>query len=121
MLIGRVIDDEIYQHADAALFGLMREVDEVAERAEAGLDLVVVADVVAVVAVGRLLERRQSDAGDAQPLQVVEAAAQALEIADAVAVGIHEGSDVQAVDDRVLVPEVLDHARSMGPSASPWV
>ena len=109
MLVGRVVDDQVDQHAHAALMGAVGELDEVAERAEARVDVVVVGDVVAVVALRRGLERHQPDAGDAQALQVVEPAQQPLEIADAVAVGVHEVPDRQAVDDRVLVPEVVDH------------
>ena len=53
MLVGGVIDDEIDQHADAALRGAVRELDEIAERPVSRIDAVVVGDVVAVVAAGR--------------------------------------------------------------------
>ena len=49
--------------------------------------------------------------GDAHALEVVEAAHEALEVSDAVAVGVHVGGDGEAVDDGVLVPEIVDHAR----------
>ena len=42
---------------------------------------------------------------DAEVLQVVELLRQAAEVADAVAVAVVEGADVDLVDDRVLVPE----------------
>ena len=42
------------------------------DRAEARVDAVVVGDVVAVVALGRGLERRQPERVDAQPLEIVE-------------------------------------------------
>ena len=109
MLVRGVVDDEVDEHADAALLGAVGELDEIAERAVARIDAVVVGDVVAVVALRRGLERHQPDRGDAEPVQVVEPAHQAREVADAVAVGIHVGADRQAVDDRVLVPEVIDH------------
>ena len=110
MLIGGVVDDEIDDDADAALPAAMGEFDEVAERAVARIDAVIVGDVVAVVLAGRRLKRHQPDRGDAEPVQIVEPPQQALEIADAVAVGIHIGADGQAIDDAVLVPEVVDHA-----------
>jgi hypothetical protein len=87
----------------------MRELDEIAERAVARIDRVVVGDVVAVVPAGRFLERHQPDRGDAEPVEVVEPAHQPLEVADAVAVGVHEAADGEAIKDRVLVPEVVDH------------
>ena len=37
---------------------------------------------------------------------MVEPAGQSFEIADPVVVSIHEGGDIEAVDNRILVPEV---------------
>src|SRR5207248_7452905 len=71
----------------------------------AGIDIDVVGDVVAVVAQGRREERKHPEAGDAEVLEVVELGEQAGEVADAVCVGVHEGADVELVDDRVFVPE----------------
>ncbi len=110
MLVRGVVDDEIDDDANAALLAAMGEFDEVAERAVAGIDAVIVGDVVAVVAARRGLERHQPDRGDAEAVQIIEPPQQALEVADAVAVGIHIGADGQAIDYAVLVPEVVDHA-----------
>ena len=113
MLVRGVVDDEIDDDADAALLAAMGEFDEVAERAVARIDAVIVRDVVAVVPAGRRLERHQPDRGDAEPVQIVQPPQQALEIADAVAVGIHIGADGQAIDHAVLVPEVVDHGAAL--------
>ena len=113
MLVGGVIDDEIDDDANAALLAAMGELDEVAERAVARIDAVIVRDVVAIVLAGRGLKRHQPDRGDAEPVKIIEPAQQALEIADAVAVGVHIGADRQAIDDTVLVPEVGDHDRML--------
>src|SRR5581483_9581440 len=96
--VGGVVDDEVDQDADAAALGLVHELDEVARRAEARVDGVEVGDVVAVVAAGRGLERREPDRVDPEALDVVEAAGEAFEVAAAVAVRIHERLDVEAVD-----------------------
>ena len=103
-----VVGDEVDDDAQAAFLGLVREGDEIAERAEARVDRVEIGDVVAVVAVGRGVEGQEPDAGGAEILDMVEPVGEPLEIADAVAVRIHEGLDVEAVDDGVLVPEI-DH------------
>ena len=116
MLVGGVVDDEIDDDADAALLAAMGEFDEVAERAVARIDAVIVGDVVAVVPAGRGLERHQPDRGDAEPVQIIQPPQQALEIADAVAIGVHIGADGEAIDHAVLVPEVVDHeAALIGP------
>ena len=109
MLVGGVVDDEIDDHADAALLAAMGEFDEVAERAIARVDAVIVGDVIAIVLAGRRLERHQPDRGDAEPVQIIQPPQQSFEIADAVAIGIHVGADGQAIDHAILVPEVVDH------------
>jgi hypothetical protein len=87
---------------------MVHEVDEIAERPVPRMHAVIVGDVVAVVAVGRRIERLQPDTGDAETGQIVEPAGQALEVPDAVAAGILVGFDVETLDDGVLVPEVVD-------------
>ena len=110
MLIRGVIDDEIDNDADAALSAAMSEFDEIAERAVARIDAVIVGNVVAVVSAGRRLKRHQPDRGDAEPVQIVQPPQQSLEIADAVTVGVHIGADGQAIENAALVPEIIDHA-----------
>ena len=75
-------------------------------RAEPPVDAVEVDDVVAVVAVGRGVERHEPQARHAQLGQVVDALGQPRQVAAPVAVGVEERLDVQAVDDRVLPPQV---------------
>ncbi len=107
-MVHHQIDDD----ADAPLGCCMRELDEVPEVAVARVDLVVVRDVIPVVAARRGLKGHQPDRGDPQPLQIVEAAHQSLEVPDAVGVGVHERADGEAVEDSVLVPEIVDHGLS---------
>src|SRR6185437_4691373 len=114
MLIGGVVNDEVDENAHAALIAGVGELDEVTEGAVARIDVVVVGNIVAVVATGRGLEGHEPDGGDAEALEVVEAAHEAAKVADAVAGGVHEGADVKAIEDGVLVPEVVDHALWVG-------
>ena len=111
MLDRGVVDDQVDQDSYAAIAGLVHELGEVAQGADPGMDVVVVRDVVAVVLARRGVDGVQPDAGDAQPRQVVEPDDQALEVADAVRVGVLEGLDIQAVDDGFLVP-ALGHPTS---------
>ena len=78
--------------------------DEVAQRAELGQYVRVVANVVAAVAQRRLEERREPDAVDAEPLDVVELLRQPLEVAEAVVVRVEEAADADLVEDRLLEP-----------------
>ena len=73
VLVGGVVDDEVDDHPHAAVAGGADQLDEVAVRAEPRVDAVEVGDVVAVVAVGRRVERHQPQAGDAELGEVVDA------------------------------------------------
>src|SRR5690606_6259915 len=64
----------------------------------------VVGDVVAVVVHRRREERRHPDDVDPQPREVVEALEHAAQVADAVAVGVGEGAQVDLVADRPAPP-----------------
>ena len=110
VLVAGVVDDELDHDLHAALVGGVEDLLEIVQGAVAGIDVDVVGDVVAVVAQGRGEEREQPEAGDAEVLEVVELGEQAGEVADAVCVGVHEGADVELVDDRVFVPEWIGGA-----------
>ncbi len=107
MLVRSVVDDEFGDDAEAALLGLLDEALEVLHRAEIGIDVAIITDVVAVVAAGRGIERQQPQRGDAELLQIAEFFRQPGEVADAVIVAVGKRLDMQLVDDRVLVPELI--------------
>jgi hypothetical protein len=102
-----VIDHQLCDHAkpEALCFG--DEPAEILHRPEIGIDAAVVGNVVAVVAAGARVERQQPQCCDAQIVQVVEPIGQAREVADPVAIAVGEGLDVQLIDDRVPVPELI--------------
>ena len=105
MLIAGVIDDQLDHHLHVALVRRVEKRLEVVQGSVGRVDVDVVGDVVAVVAQRRGKERQEPDAGDAEVLQVVEPRQQSREIADAVAVRVGKGANVEFVDDRILVPE----------------
>ena len=53
-------------------------------------------------------EGLEPHAGHAEPLEVIEAPHQALEVTNAISIGILIRLDIETVDDRVLIPEVVD-------------
>jgi hypothetical protein len=105
VLVGRVVDDELGDDLQPALVCLVDEPLELAHRPVVGVDARVVGDVVAVVAQRRGVERQQPQGGDPEVGEVVELAREPTEVADAVAVGVGEGTHVQLVDDGVLEPQ----------------
>jgi hypothetical protein len=84
--VGRVVHDEVGDDAEAAVARRAHELREVPEGTEPRIDAVEVDDVVAVVAVGRGVERHQPHAADADAAEVVEALREPGQVAAAVAV-----------------------------------
>ena len=103
----RMVRHEIDDDMHAVRSRVIHELDIVAERAVLGVHTVVIRDIVPVVAIRRGVERLQPDAGNTQSRKVIQTPAQAFEVADTVAIRVHVLFDVEAVNDGVLVPEVL--------------
>ena len=99
-----VVHDEVHNHANAPGVHLGEHAVKVLHRAEAGLDGLVVADIVAVVPAGGAIEGREPDDVHAQLAQVVQAAGDAGKVAYAVAVGVLEAAGVDLVDHALLPP-----------------
>src|SRR6202012_4153146 len=74
----------------------------------------VVGDVVAEVDLRRGVHGRDPDGIDAEALEVVEALGDAVEVADAVAVGVLIATGIDLVDDCVLPPGAIVLLRGSG-------
>ena len=74
MLVRGVVHDQIDQNTNAALFCAVSELNEIAERTVARIDIVIVGNIVAVVPARRSLKRHQPDRRYAQSMQIIEAA-----------------------------------------------
>jgi hypothetical protein len=109
VLVGDVVDDQIDDHLDAEVLGLVQQLGEVAERPQARVDVVEVGRVVPVVVPGRRVDRMQPQARHTEPRQVVQAPDQPPDVAYAIAVRVLEGVDVGAVHDGFLIPTVTTH------------
>jgi hypothetical protein len=104
VLVGRVVGDVVEDQPQPERVGLGGQAVEVLERAEERLDGGVVGDVVAEVGHRRAVDRRQPHGVDPEPGEVGQAPPDALQIADAVAVGVLERARIDVVDRRVLPP-----------------
>ena len=110
MLVGRVVDDQVHYDPQAALVRLVEKLVHVLQGAEQRVDVLVVGDVVAVVVLRGPVHRGQPQHVHAEVGEVVETAGDALQVADAVAVGIREGTRVDLVDHRVRPPRIRGRA-----------
>jgi hypothetical protein len=107
MLIGGVVDHELGDDAELSALGFQHEAAKVRHRAEIGIDVVIVRNVIAVVSSGRRIERQEPQRRDTEILQIIQLFRQSGEIADAVAVAVEKRLDVQLIDDRVLEPKLV--------------
>src|SRR5690606_29592182 len=87
-----------------------------------GKNRAVVGDVVSAVAQGRGEERREPERVDSQPLQVVEARGEPLEIAGTVTVAVDERPDHDFVENRPAIPQriSLETGELNGRGESHW-
>ena len=104
VLVGGVVDDVVHDDANVALLRFGDEGVEVRHAAVEGIDRRVVRDVVAVVDARRGIHRRDPDGVDAEIVEVVEARGDALDVADAVAIGVLKAARIKLVDDGVTPP-----------------
>ena len=106
MLVGAVIQDQVENDGNAALFRLGDELFHIGHGAEHGIDGPVVGNVVAIVHLRGLADRRHPDAVNAQILQIVQTGDDAPEVANAVAVGIQKALGVDLVENSGFPPAV---------------
>lgn len=104
VLVGRVVDDQIHDQLHAALVDRGEQPVEVVQRTEERVDVLVVADVVAVVGVRGGIDRGQPQHVDIQLGQVVQMLDDARQITDAVGVRVGEAARIDLVYHRVLPP-----------------
>jgi len=86
VLVGGVVRDEVEPGVDAVAGCLGDQAVEVGERAELGVDVAVVGDVVAPVDVRRRERRARPENVDPEPGEVVELRREARDVTDPVTV-----------------------------------
>ena len=104
MLVARVVDHQVHHQAHAARVQARDELVEVVEAPEERVDVLVVGNVVAVVVLRRAVGGAQPDDVHTERIEVVQAADDAGDVADAVTARVLEGARVDLVDDGAPPP-----------------
>src|SRR5579871_4962148 len=114
-----MVQHHFHNDSDSTLVGGRQEALEIVQRSVDWVNGSVVGDVVTVVAQGRREEGHQPYRVDSQIPQVVELLGQSLEVANAISVAVVKRTDVDLIDDSVLVPKrVLFECQR--PLSYPW-
>ena len=103
MPIGGVIGDQVEDYPDATAASLANQSFEGAKIAQLGMDIAVVADIVAPVIERRGIDRGEPNRIDTQRsigaiIQVVQVRGDAVEVADAVTVRIGKAAHVDLIE-----------------------
>src|SRR5271165_7511839 len=105
MLVRSVVEHQFNEHLHAALMGGVQKLLEILQTSVVRMDIRIIRDIVSVVAQRRRIEWQQPQAGNAEVLKVIKLADQAGKIADAVIITVGKSTNMEFIDNRILVPE----------------
>ena len=98
VLVRSVIDHQIEQHLHSQLMRPVQHFFELFKRPVIGMDILVVGDVIAVIRVGRGIDRAEPDAVHAQAFNIFQLVIDAVQIADPVSVTVAEAADPDLIE-----------------------
>ena len=100
-----MVEHKVHDDPDVPLAGFRDQCLHVLHGAVGRIDVVVVGNVIAVVRLGGDVARGQPDSTHAETFQMVQLGGDAVEVPDAVAVGILEAFYIDFVGDGLLPPD----------------
>src|SRR4029077_13578849 len=98
-----VVQHHLDDDPNPTLMSRVQDPAEIVQRSVAGMDRIVVRDVVAIIAKGRREKWHQPYRADPQFLKVIKLLFKPEEIANSIAIAVVECADMNLIDDRVLV------------------
>ena len=99
-----MVDHEIEQDPNVPLLRFGQKPVEIRHGAELRIDALIIGNVVAEIDLGRREKRRDPDTVHAEFFQIIEVPGDAIEVADAVPVGVAEAPGIDLVQHRVAPP-----------------
>ena len=104
MLVRGVVDHKIHHELNIALVCFLDKLVHIRHRTEFGVDVPVVADVIAVVCAGGAINRAEPDDADTQILKRVKVRDNSRNVTYTVSVAIREASRIYLIYDAFLPP-----------------
>ena len=106
MLVRSVVHNQIHNDLQAALVRFGKQLIHIFHRAEQRVDILIVGDIVAVIVLRGLVDGGEPQHIHAKTCKIVKTTGDALDVANAVAIGILEGTRVNLIDHRIGPPWV---------------
>ncbi len=104
MLVGGMVQHQLGDHPQPPLVGLPQKLLKLPQGIVAGIDIVIIGNIVPIIPQRRRVERQHPERRNPQLLQVVQLADQTTEVPHAVGIGIGKGLDMHLVNNRITVP-----------------
>ena len=104
VFIRAVVYDQIHNDMLIPLFGLCKEAVHVLHCAEAGVNIVVIGDIISLVGQRGPVDRREPDYVHPQVFEIVEFFDNAGDVSDAVAIRVVETLGIDLISDLVMPP-----------------
>ena len=98
MLVRGVIDHQIQQHFEPQLMRAVQHFFELLQRPVFGMYVLVIGDVIAVIRVGRRVDRAEPDAVHAKLFDIFQLVVDAVQVADPVAVSVAKAPDPDLIE-----------------------
>ena len=110
VLVAGVVDDQIHDDADVPLFGFGDQGIHIRQRTVIGVNIAVIADIIAVIPVGRGINRRKPQSTYPKLLQIIQPGDDAGQVADPIAVGVAKAHGIDLIDHLLFPPRGLIHS-----------
>ena len=95
---------EVHDNLDSFFMSFCQQFIKIRHRAEFFHDILIIADIIAVVVVWGFVDGGHPDHVDAKILQIIQPVGNSFQIADAVSVTVHKAAGVNLINDRFLPP-----------------
>src|SRR5258708_34585276 len=104
-----MVQHQVGDDFNAAPVSAIQKILEIAQCAVIRVNSVIIGDIVAIIFEWGWVGGHNPQAVDAQLLEVIELARQALNISVAIGIAVKKGAYVHLIEDRIFVPEILLH------------
>ncbi len=104
MLIRGVVNNQVHDQAHTPVVHFFQQEVKIFHGPHLVHDCLVIPDVITVVIVGGIVDRRKPKGINAETLQVVKPRADTVDIADTIAVAVGKGAWINLVEDGFLPP-----------------